>query len=141
MTTANENHEPSSATMVWPNLLYRDAPAAQAWLTRAFGFVLTASHVRVDDPAIIEHCEMRWPLGGGIMLGTAGKNDSPFSQRIPGNDCVYVVCDDPDALFDRAVEAGARVVRPLADEDYGSRDFAVRDPEGNLWSFGTYAGE
>jgi uncharacterized glyoxalase superfamily protein PhnB len=39
------------------------------------------------------------------------------------------------------VAAGAEVVQPLHDTDYGSRDFAVRDPEGNLWSFGTYPGE
>jgi uncharacterized glyoxalase superfamily protein PhnB len=54
---------------------------------------------------------------------------------------VYVVCTEPDALFARATAAGASVVRGLADEDYGSRGFTVRDPEGNLWSFGTYAGE
>jgi uncharacterized glyoxalase superfamily protein PhnB len=52
-----------------------------------------------------------------------------------------VVTDEPDALHDRAVAAGAEVVAPLHDTDYGSRDFAVRDPEGNLWSFGTYRGE
>jgi uncharacterized glyoxalase superfamily protein PhnB len=60
---------------------------------------------------------------------------------VPGNDAVYGVCDDPDALFERATAAGAEVVRGLKDEDYGSRGFTVRDPEGNLWSFGTYAGE
>jgi uncharacterized glyoxalase superfamily protein PhnB len=36
------------------------------------------------------------------------------------------------------VAAGGEIVRPLEDQDYGSRDFAVRDPEGNIWSFGTY---
>ncbi len=41
----------------------------------------------------------------------------------------------------RATAAGAEVVRELKDEDYGSRGFSVRDPEGNLWSFGTYRGE
>jgi uncharacterized glyoxalase superfamily protein PhnB len=50
------------------------------------------------------------------------------------------VCDDPDAIFARATAAGARVVRGLRDEDYGSRGFTVADPDGNLWSFGTYAG-
>jgi uncharacterized glyoxalase superfamily protein PhnB len=54
---------------------------------------------------------------------------------------VYVVCDNPDELFERAVGAGAELVRGLRDEDYGSRGFTVRDPEGNLWSFGTYGGE
>ena len=38
----------------------------------------------------------------------------------------------------RARAAGARIVREPADTDYGSRDYAARDPEGNLWSFGTY---
>jgi uncharacterized glyoxalase superfamily protein PhnB len=52
-----------------------------------------------------------------------------------------VVTDDPDGLFDRATKAGAEVIMPLHDTDYGSRDFAVRDPEGNRWSFGTYRGE
>lgn len=126
---------------VWPVLTYRDARAAISFLTDAFGFEERATYARDDDPSIIEHAEMRWPLGGGIMFGTAAKDDSPFGRRVPGNDSIYVVCDDPDKLFERAVAAGAKVVRGLRDEDYGSRGFTVRDPEGNLWSFGTYAGE
>ena len=54
------------------------------------------------------------------------------------DDFDYVVVDDPDAHHDRAVAAGANVVMPLTDQDYGSRDYAARDPEGNQWSFGTY---
>ncbi|HEV2810119.1 MAG TPA: VOC family protein [Acidimicrobiales bacterium] len=126
---------------VWPILSYRDARAALAFLADAFGFEQRCAYAHDDDPSIIEHAEMRWPLGGGIMFGTAGKDDSPFGRRIPGNDSVYVVCDEPDTLFERAVSAGADVVRGLAEEDYGSRGFTVRDPEGNLWSFGTYRGE
>jgi uncharacterized glyoxalase superfamily protein PhnB len=51
---------------------------------------------------------------------------------------VYLVVDDPDPRFERAKSAGAEIVMEPADQDYGSRDFVVRDPEGNLWSFGTY---
>jgi uncharacterized glyoxalase superfamily protein PhnB len=126
---------------VWPILTYRDARAAIAFLRDAFGFEEKGVYARDDDPTIIEHAEMRWPLGGGVMFGTAGKDDTPFGTRAPGNDSVYVVCDDPDELFIRATNAGAKVVRELVDEDYGSRGFTVRDPEGNLWSFGTYRGE
>jgi uncharacterized glyoxalase superfamily protein PhnB len=54
---------------------------------------------------------------------------------------VYVAVADPDAHHDRAVAAGAEVTRELVDTDYGSRDYAVRDPEGNRWSFGTYRPE
>lgn len=129
----NENYSP-----VWPIFSYRDARAAIAFLRDAFGFQESEIHARPDDPSIIEHAEMRWPLGGGVMFGTAGKDDSPFGRRTPGNDSVYIVCDDPDDLFERATAAGATVERGLVDQDYGSREFTVRDPEGNLWSFGTY---
>jgi uncharacterized glyoxalase superfamily protein PhnB len=131
------NNDPA----VWPILAYRDARAAIEFLRDAFGFEETAVYARDDDPSIIEHAEMRWPLGGGVMFGTAAKDDSPFGQRAPRNDAVYVVCDDPDGLYARATAAGAEVVRELIDEDYGSRGFTVRDPEENLWSFGTYRGE
>jgi len=50
------------------------------------------------------------------------------------------VTDDPDGAFERATAAGAELVRPLRDEDYGSRGFSIRDPEGNILSFGTYRG-
>lgn len=53
---------------------------------------------------------------------------------------VYVVTDDPDGLCARARAAGGEITREPFDTDYGSRDFAMRDPEGNRWSFGTYAG-
>jgi uncharacterized glyoxalase superfamily protein PhnB len=51
---------------------------------------------------------------------------------------LYLVVPDPDAHHDRAKAAGAQIVRELADQDYGSREYRARDPEGNLWSFGTY---
>jgi uncharacterized glyoxalase superfamily protein PhnB len=73
------------------------------------------------------------------VLGSTG-DDNEFCQRKPGTASIYVVTDAPDALFDRATAAGAEVVRELRDEEYGSRGFTVRDPEGNLWSFGTYRG-
>lgn len=126
---------------VWPIFTFRDARAAMAFLEAAFGFETRAVHARDGDPDVIEHAEMRWPLGGGIMFGSAGKDDSVFGRRPAGTASAYVVCDDPDALFDRATAAGAEVVRGLVDEDYGSRGFTVLDPEGNVWSFGTYGGE
>jgi uncharacterized glyoxalase superfamily protein PhnB len=128
-------------TTVWPILSYTDARAGIAFLCEAFGFEQRAVYARDGEPDVVEHAELRWPLGGGIMCGSAGKDDSPFGRRTPGNDSVYVVCDDADALYARATAAGAEVVVGLKDEDYGSRGFTVRDPEGNLWSFGTYAGE
>ncbi|MFD6158825.1 VOC family protein [Nocardia sp. NPDC060256] len=131
----------TTRTAVWPTLTFRDARAMSAFLVEAFGFQESAMYTREDDPSIVEHAELRWPLGGGVMFGSACKDESVFGKRVAGNDSTYVVCDEPDALFERATAAGAEVLRGLRDEDYGSRGFTVRDPEGNLWSFGTYWGE
>lgn len=99
-------------TAVRPILSYTDARAAVAFLVEAFGFEERCVYARDGDPSVIEHGELRWPLGGGVMFGTAGKDDSAFGRRAPGNDAVYVVCEDPDALFERATARGAEVVRP-----------------------------
>ncbi|MGO8961207.1 MAG: VOC family protein [Streptosporangiaceae bacterium] len=51
-----------------------------------------------------------------------------------------MVTGEPGALFARAKAAGAEVLTELHDTDYGSRDFAVADPEGSRRSFGAYRG-
>ena len=90
----------------------------------------------------VHHAQLSWPPGGGVMLGSsrAARRDDPWPVQ-PGSAGCYVVTDEPDALFARATAAGAEILMGLHDTDYGSRDFAVRDPEGNRWSFGTYRGE
>jgi uncharacterized glyoxalase superfamily protein PhnB len=50
--------------------------------------------------------------------------------------CFFV--DDVDAHYQRAVAAGARVVREIRDTNYGSREYSVKDNEGQEWHFGTY---
>jgi len=121
-----------------PVLRYRDARAAIAWLERAFGFQPKAVHD--GDDGAVAHAELTF-RGGWIMLGTARDPSAGGYDAVaqpPGTASVYVVVDDPDALHDRVVAAGGEIVMPLTDQDYGSRDFTARDPEGNLWSFGTY---
>ncbi len=124
---------------VWPGLVYDDAHAAIRFLVEAFGFErrLLVPGVEEGDVA---HAELVWPEGGGVMLGSANRLESLVSQRPTGAAATYVVTDEPDALFERAIAAGAELVQRLRDEDYGSRGFSVRDPEGNIWSFGTYRG-
>jgi uncharacterized glyoxalase superfamily protein PhnB len=128
--------ENTPAPAVWPAMIYADAPAAIRFLVEAFGFVETLV-VPGDQDREITHAELRWPEGGGVMLGSSAEN-SGFGKITRTSN--YVVTDHPDELFKRATDAGAPVVRELRDEDYGSRGFTVRDPEGNLWSFGTYRG-
>ncbi len=129
----------TTRTPIWPCLAYRDARAAIRFLVEAFGFEESAVYADDKDPALVVHGELRWPDGGGVMLGSHGAGEA-LKDYPPGVGAIYLVVDDPDALYGRAVAAGATVVRPPRDEDYGSRDFVVRDPEGVYWSFGTYAG-
>jgi uncharacterized glyoxalase superfamily protein PhnB len=49
-----------------------------------------------------------------------------------------MVLSDVDAHYERAKAAGAEIVMEPTDQDYGSRDYAARDTEGNVWCFGTY---
>ncbi len=126
------------APQVWPTLRARDARALIGFLVDAFGFEETAVYGEGDR---VDHAELAWPPGGGIMLGSARDSDSEDNWPLkPGGFGAYVVTDDPDALFARARAAGAEVLTELQETDYRSRDFAVRDPEGNRWSFGTYRG-
>ena len=108
------------------------------FLVEAFGFEETVVYGEGDH---VEHAELAWPPGGGIMLGSVRElaEQRPWHLE-PGSFGAYVVTDEPDALFARAAAAGATVEQALTDTDYGSRDFQVRDPEGNLWAFGTYRG-
>ena len=71
-----------------------------------------------------------------VMIGSEREGDR-FGTNA-GHTWVYVVIDDTDAHCQRARSAGAEIVMEPTDQDYGSRDYAARDPEGNIWSFGTY---
>jgi uncharacterized glyoxalase superfamily protein PhnB len=123
---------------IFPALRYRDAPAAIEWLGRAFGF--EARMVVDGAPGSVAHAELACGRAM-IMLGSARAPDADeYSAAAPppGGSALYMVVDDPDAHHERARAAGAEIVRALNDTDYGSREYAARDPEGNVWSFGTY---
>lgn len=127
----------------WPAIIpyirYEDAPAMLNWLEDAFGFRRHAVHEEGDR---IVHAEVTYG-NGMFMVGSAG-GDEPEAARTPnqlgGNATggMYVVVDDVDAHCEHARAAGAEIVREPEDQDYGSRDYSARDPEGHVWSFGTY---
>ena len=120
---------------VFPVLRYRDGARAMDWLAQAFGFENRAAYPGPDGDVM--HGEMA--IGGGmIMLGGGGGRADPANPWSSTPQGVYVVVDDIDAHYARAREAGAEIVIPLRDTDYGAREYSARDPEGHLWSFGTY---
>ncbi len=128
-------------TPVIPCLRYRDAPAAIDWLCRVFGF---ERHLVVpNEDGTIAHAQLA--LGNGmLMLGSV--IDSDFGKLMTQPDVIggaetqasYLVVADADVVHARAIDAGARIVLPLVDQDYGGRGFSCADLEGRLWSVGTY---
>lgn len=116
---------------VFPTLRYQDPDAAITLLRDAFGFTVAAAHR--DGSGTVQHAELVHD-GGAVLLGPRREDDTFATGRA----VIYTVVDDPDAHHARAVAAGASVVMELVDQDYGSREYAAVDAEGNVWSFGTY---
>ncbi len=121
---------------IWTGLSYDDALAARTWLAD-LGFA-EGILVMAEDGSSVRHSEMYWPEGGRVTVSSRSRNDEFVVPR--GGASVYVVVDDPDAVYKRAKKLGAEIIRDMEDTGYGSRGFSITDPEGNRWSFGTYAG-
>ena len=128
------------ATVI-PTLRYQDAADAIKWLCNAFGF---RQHLVVpgeDDE--IAHAQLVFG-NGMIMLASAQEAECDRLQQPPngsGNvvsQSSYIIVEDIDKHYARAMAAGAEVVMELKDEDYGGRVYSCRDPEGFLWNFGSY---
>lgn len=128
------------ATVI-PTLRYQDAADAIKWLCNAFGF---RQHLVVpgeDDE--IAHAQLVFG-NGMIMLASAQEDEFDRLQQPPngsGNvvsQSSYIIVEDIDKHYARAMAAGAEVVMELKDEDYGGRVYSCRDPEGFLWNFGSY---
>ena len=119
---------------IFPALRYRDGHAAIDWLVRVFGFETQAV---IDAPdGGVAHAQLR--LGPGVVGLNSAANTSADSPWTGVGQGLYVCLKDVDAHHDRAKSAGADIVMPLTDQSYGSREYAVRDPAGHLWGFGTY---
>jgi uncharacterized glyoxalase superfamily protein PhnB len=117
---------------VFPTLSYDDARPAIDFLIDAFGAERHA--VYSGDDGTIQHAELRF--GNGIVMLGSSTGEMPATGGRSGG--VYIAVSDPDEHHARARKAGAETVRELHDTEYGSREYAAKDPEGNTWYFGTY---
>ena len=121
---------------IWASVVSDDARAFRGWLLQ-LGFTedLSIPGDRVDA---IHHYQLDWPEGGRILLSSTGERSTPCR---PGTASLHVVTADPDAVLARAIASQARVVHEIVDQtDYPSREFTVADPDGNEWTFATFAG-
>lgn len=134
-------HAAETVSTVIPALRYRDATAAVRFLCRAFGFEVDQSFS--DDQDCISHAELSF--GNGMVMVGSSRDDEFGKLQQPLGDAdavvsqsIYLVVGDVDGHHEHAAAAGARIVWAPRDEEYGARDYACRDPEGNLWVFGDY---
>ena len=124
----------SGKTLIEPMLSVRNGAKAVAFYTAAFG-VETLFRLDGEDGGVVAQLSV-----GGAIFWVA--DESPehlnFSPDTLGGGTVrlVMVVDDPDAAFDRAVAAGARVVSPMTDQPYGWRVGRVVDPFGHHWEIG-----
>jgi PhnB protein len=128
---------PGTGGGIWAGAFYEDALGAIRFLVDTFGFqeqlVVTAA-----DGTTVVHSQLRWPEGGVVQVGTYDPTN--VFTHAPGQQSLYVVTADPDVVWQRCRELGLEVIRePHApDHDPAGLSFSLRDPEGNIWSFGTY---
>jgi len=127
-----------------PNLRYQDAPAAIDFLCKAFGFERHAVFADERDPRIIHHAELIW-RDRMMMLSSVNDREHARAAKMKtvaeaGGPTVglYLIVDDVDAHAERARAAVTEIFEGPADKGYGGRGYSARDPEGNVWSFGSY---
>lgn len=135
----------ASSTLPAPNLMplmrYRDLAAAMSWLEQAFDF---EKQIAVTDSAgAVIYGQMSY-RGGLMMMGAVRDTDLDKLLRQPDEvggvetQSCYLVVDDADVHYARALEAGAEVVLEIKSDGLGRRGYSCRDPEGHIWNFGTY---
>ncbi len=130
-----------TGSAVIPCLTYRDAPRMITWLCDAFGFQRRA--IYDNDARVISHAELT--LGKGMIMLGSEQPESAFGglQSTPAKlkgttQSPYLVVADADEVHRRVVALGGEIVIPIEDKPYGGRAFSCRDPEGHLWTIGSY---
>jgi len=127
-----------SATVI-PVLRYRNAPAAIEFLQNVLGFEATL--VVDGKDGLIEHAQLTHGTG---MVMLASVTESAYQRAASGNEdppgigATYVVVEDVYAHAAKARSFGADIILEPAEQDYGGASYTVKDPEGNVWSFGSY---
>ena len=117
-----------------PLLSVRRGKQALQFYKKAFG-ATEVSYVESPDGEIVAELQLGTSRFWIADESTANKNFSPESLAGSTTRMVLAV-DDPDAVFDRAVRAGANVVYEVADQRYGWRVGRLADPFGHHWEIG-----
>ena len=119
---------PKGFHTITPNIIVDDTEQAVDFLKKALG--ATESYRLTMSDGKIAHCELKF--GNSILNLGASMEGWPAHGLVAQ---IYV--EDSDALFQRAVQAGAKVIMPMTDMFFGSREGRVADPFGNVWIIAT----
>ena len=119
---------------VIPVLPYRDIGAGHDYLIRVLGF--TSGGVVKDGDGKVVHAEVR-AGDRRFWLHEASDSFVPPSSSGTRSGGMVVHVNDVDSHYERAERAGAEILRPPTDEDYGQREYGVRDCEGHDWYIAT----
>ncbi len=135
MSTADDpTTNPTTTTAVIPILVYEDIEAAHDYLVGTFGLTSGGLH-RLDDGTVV-HAEVRngdTPIWLHRVTAEHAM-DSPRHAAV-SHGGLSVIIPDVDAHYRRVTAAGARIEREPSDQDYGLREYGVRDPENHRWWF------
>ncbi len=130
-----------NGSAIIPTIQYKDASKAIEWLCKAFGF---EKHLEVSgENGTIIHAQLSFG-NAMIMLGSENNNEYGKLLRTPkelnglNTQAPYIIVEDIDEHYEKAVQAGAEIVIAIKDEDYGGRGYTCRDREGHIWNFGSY---
>lgn len=130
---------PEGYSTVVPYFSVKGASDAIAYYQKAFG---AKELLRMPMPdGTVGHAELK--IGNSVVMLADEMNHPDAIAKSPrtlggitSGLCLYV--EDCDALFNRAVEAGGKVRRPLTTQFYGDRSGTVEDPFGQVWTISTH---
>jgi len=128
---------PEGMTGVTAHLTVRDAAKAIEFYQRAFG-ATEMSRFAMPDGSIM-HASLKI-AGGTMFLNDEFKEMGCLAPQSLGGSPVYLMLyvPDVDAVFKRAVEAGAEAKMPVADQFWGDRYGMLVDPFGHYWEIATH---
>jgi uncharacterized glyoxalase superfamily protein PhnB len=127
---------PQGLHTLTPHLVVRGAAAAIDFYKQAFGAIEICRHVGPDGRSLM-HAQLR--IGDSALLLNDEFPQCPSPQGLGGSPVALALyVEDCDAVFNRAVAAGATVRMPLADMFWGDRYGCLIDPFGHVWSVATH---
>ena len=130
-----------NGSIIIPTIRYKDAPAAIEWLCNAFGF---EKHLIVPgEDETIAHAQLNF---GNAMIMLGSENDNEYGKFVKtpndlngiNTQAPYIIVEEIDKHYQRAITGGAKIILDIKDEDYGGRGYSCQDPEGHIWNFGSY---